>query len=219
MMKRGIDLLGSSFLLIILSPALLVTAVLVRLQLGSPILFRQLRPGLRGKPFQILKFRSMTDTRDVDGNLLPDDQRLTRLGKFLRSMSLDEVPELVNVVKGEMSLVGPRPLLMQYLARYTREQMRRHELRPGITGWAQVNGRNTLSWDEKFKLDVWYVENRSAWLDLKVLIMTAWMMLKRDGISQDGYATMPEFMGSAERGTDGAGLETRDQRSPSKRAG
>jgi len=177
-------------------PLLGVTALLVLWQHGSPILFRQNRPGLRGKPFAILKFRTMTNARDAQGNLLPDAQRLTLLGRDLRSTSLDELPELLNVLRGDMSLVGPRPLLMEYLPRYTPEQARRHEVKPGITGWAQVNGRNAISWEEKFKLDVWYVDHCSLWLDLKILALTVIQVFQRNGINATGHATMPVFEGS-----------------------
>jgi len=194
--KRTLDLALSTLALVLLSPILAVIALFVRIKLGSPVLFRQQRPGLHGKPFTLLKFRTMTDARDADGNLLPDEQRLTSFGQFLRRTSLDELPELFNVLKGDMSLVGPRPLLMQYLERYTPEQMRRHEVKPGITGWAQVNGRNALSWEEKFALDVWYVDHLSLRLDLKIILLTVWKVLRREGISQDGFATMPEFMGT-----------------------
>lgn len=180
----------------VLSPLLLILALLVSFKIGSPIIFTQTRPGLHGKPFTIYKFRTMTDERDADGNLLPDAERLTRFGRFLRSTSLDELPELFNVLKGDMSLVGPRPLLMQYLERYTPEQARRHEVRPGITGWAQINGRNAITWEEKFALDVWYVDNYSLWLDIKIIVLTIWKVLKREGISQQGEATMAEFMGT-----------------------
>jgi sugar transferase EpsL len=182
--------------LLVLSPVLLVLAILTRWKLGSPILFRQMRPGLHGKPFMMYKFRTMSDARDSAGNLLPDEQRMTRFGRFLRSTSLDELPELFNVLKGDMSLVGPRPLLLQYLERYTPEQARRHEVKPGITGWAQINGRNALSWEEKFALDVWYVDHQSLWLDIKILFLTLWKVLKREGITQAGEATMSEFMGT-----------------------
>lgn len=193
--KRLFDLVCSASLLILLSPLLLVLAVLVRLNLGSPILFTQTRPGRGGKPFRMYKFRTMTNAGGTDGGLLADEQRLTRFGRFMRSASLDELPELVNVLKGEMSLVGPRPLLMQYLERYSPEQMRRHEVPPGITGWAQVNGRNNLPWEERFKLDVWYVDHRSFLLDLNILWLTLVKVLKRADVSQDGHATMTEFMG------------------------
>jgi len=165
--------------------------------MGQPVFFRQIRPGLNGKPFGLLKFRSMTEDRDEKGCLLADERRLTRLGRFLRSSSLDELPELFNVLKGDMSLVGPRPLLMQYIDRYTPEQARRHEVKPGITGWAQVNGRNAVIWEDKFKLDVWYVDNISLTLDLKILAMSIWKIFKREGISQPGQATMEEFKGSS----------------------
>lgn len=173
-----------------------ILAVLVRFKLGSPVLFRQQRPGLHGKPFKLFKFRTMTDARAGDGNLLPDSERLTRFGRFLRKTSLDELPELWNVLKGDMSLVGPRPLLMQYLNRYTPEQARRHEVKPGMTGWAQVNGRNALTWEEKFKLDVWYVDHQSFWLDMKICLLTFIKIVRREGISQEGHATMPFFMGN-----------------------
>jgi lipopolysaccharide/colanic/teichoic acid biosynthesis glycosyltransferase len=194
--KRTFDLIFSVLLLIALSPILLIVTLSVRFHLGSPALFSQQRPGLGGHPFWLLKFRTMTDACGADGVLLPDSERLTRFGRFLRATSLDELPELFNVLKGGMSLVGPRPLLMQYLERYTPEQARRHEVRPGITGWAQVNGRNAITWEEKFKLDVWYVDNWSLWLDIKIIAMTIWKILKREGISQPGQATMKEFMGS-----------------------
>ena len=183
--------------MIVLSSVLIALAAAIRWKLGSPVLFRQQRPGLSGRPFWLLKFRTMTDARDAGGVLLPDAQRLTAFGRFLRGSSLDELPELINVLKGEMSLVGPRPLLMQYLDRYTPEQARRHEVRPGITGWAQVNGRNAITWEEKFKLDVWYVDNWSLWLDIKIIAMTIWKILKREGISQPGQATMEEFKGNS----------------------
>lgn len=197
--KRLFDLVVSVLLLILLSPLLIFIALLVWVVHGSPIIFRQQRPGYLGKPFVCYKFRTMSDRRDENGNLLPDEQRLTPLGKFLRSTSLDELPELFNVLRGEMSLVGPRPLLMQYLERYTPEQARRHEVLPGITGWAQVNGRNVLSWEEKFRLDVWYVDHWSFWLDLKILALTLIKVLRREGISSEGYATAPEFMGNLEQ--------------------
>lgn len=194
--KRLLDLL-----LVILSaplwiPALLVVSGLVLLVHGSPLLFKQARPGYRGKPFYVYKFRSMNDRRDAQGQLLPDEQRLTGFGRFLRSSSLDELPELFNVLRGEMSLVGPRPLLMQYLERYSPEQARRHNMLPGITGWAQINGRNALTWEDKFRLDVWYVDHWSLGLDLKIIALTLWKVLKREGISQPGHATAAEFMGS-----------------------
>ncbi len=195
-MKRTFDFLVSFLLLVILSPVYLLLSLLVWLFLGWPVIFTQARPGLHGKLFRLYKFRSMRDLRDAQGYLLPDEQRLTRFGRFLRSSSLDELPELFNVLKGEMSLVGPRPLLVQYLERYTPEQARRHEVRPGITGWAQVNGRNAITWEEKFALDVWYVDHRSFWLDIKILLMTLGKVFKREGISAAGSATAPEFMGT-----------------------
>ena len=194
--KRLFDLLVATVGLLVISPVLLVIAILVRLQHGSPVLFRQKRPGLHGQPFRIFKFRTMTEARAADGTLLPDEQRLTPLGRFLRATSLDELPELFNVLRGEMSLVGPRPLLMQYLERYSPEQARRHNVLPGITGWAQVNGRNALTWEDKFRLDVWYVDHWSFWLDLKILFLTVSKVFKREGISQPGYATAEEFMGN-----------------------
>lgn len=197
--KRAFDLILATVALITLSPLLAAIALLVRIFLGSPVLFRQVRPGYKARPFTCLKFRTMADIHDANGQLLSDAARLTGLGRFLRSTSLDELPELINVIRGEMSLVGPRPLLMQYLDRYTPEQMRRHDVKPGITGWAQINGRNSASWDQKFAYDVWYVENRGFWLDLKILALTPWKTLKREGISNGEHATMPEFLGSAER--------------------
>lgn len=188
--------------LILTSPVMAITALLVRLTMGKPVLFRQVRPGLHGKPFILYKFRTMTDERDEQGNLLPDEQRLTRLGRFLRRTSLDELPELWNVLKGDMSLVGPRPLLMEYLPLYTPEQFRRHEVKPGITGWAQVNGRNAITWEEKFKLDTWYVDNLSFWFDIKIIFMTVWKIIKREGISYPGAATMPKFQGNSRANND-----------------
>jgi sugar transferase EpsL len=192
-MKRVFDLIIIIPLVVVLLVPLAAIAGFVYFTMGSPAFFRQRRPGLHGKPFVIYKFRTMTDARDREGNLLPDEQRLTRLGRFLRATSLDELPELINIIKGDMSLVGPRPLLMQYLERYTPEQMRRHEVRPGLTGWAQVNGRNAISWEQKFKLDVWYVDNQSLWLDVKIILMTVWKVIKREGISAEGEATVGEF--------------------------
>ena len=194
-MKHFTDFTIAFITLLLLSPLLLILMVAVRLKLGSPIFFTQVRPGLNGKPFKMVKFRTMTDARDHDGNLLSDNIRLTSFGRFLRSTSLDELPELWNVLKGDMSLVGPRPLLMEYLSRYTSEQARRHEARPGITGWAQINGRNAISWEDKFKLDVWYVDNQSFWLDLKILFLTVKKVFVREGISAEGEATMPKFQG------------------------
>ena len=199
-MKRSIDLLLSLIAIVAFSPLLLVLAIVIRLRLGSPVLFRQVRPGFGGKPFQLVKFRTMTDEKDARGDLLPDSQRLPAFGRMLRATSLDELPELWNVLKGDMSLVGPRPLLMEYLDLYTSEQSRRHEVRPGITGWAQVNGRNALSWEDKFALDVWYVDNQSLWLDLKILLMTIMKVVKRDGVSHTGEATMSRFEGSDQNG-------------------
>lgn len=194
--KRIFDVAVSATLLFVLLLPLLGLAWLIRRKLGSPVFFRQIRPGLCNKPFLMFKFRTMSDTCGLDGELLPDAQRLTPFGLFLRSSSLDELPEFWNVLKGDMSLVGPRPLLVQYVSRYTTEQARRHEVKPGITGWAQVNGRNAISWEEKFRLDVWYVDNRSFLLDLKILWMTVLKVFRREGISQQGQATMEEFMGS-----------------------
>ncbi|MCZ7552869.1 MAG: sugar transferase [Anaerolineae bacterium UTCFX2] len=194
--KRVFDLLLTSLGLVLISPLLIALALLVRLKLGKPVIFRQQRPGYRGKPFWIYKFRTMNDLRDPDGNLLADEQRLTGFGHFLRGVSLDELPELFNVLRGEMSLVGPRPLLMQYLERYSPEQARRHEVLPGITGWAQIHGRNALTWEDKFRLDVWYVEHWSIWLDVRILAITLVKAVKREGISQPGHATAEEFMGA-----------------------
>lgn len=196
MNKRLFDLTASIVLLLLLAPAIALLALQVASKLGRPVMFRQTRPGLHGKPFRMVKFRTMTDKRGLDGKLLPDAERLTPFGLWLRSSSLDELPELWNVLKGEMSLVGPRPLLMEYLPLYNAEQARRHEVRPGITGWAQVNGRNALSWEEKFRLDVWYVDNRSLGLDIKILWLTVRKVLLREGISAAGEATMPKFTGS-----------------------
>jgi lipopolysaccharide/colanic/teichoic acid biosynthesis glycosyltransferase len=195
-MKRALDIIISGLAGIVLLPFIAMIALLVRWRLGSPVLFRQTRPGKHARPFKMLKFRTMTDARGAGGDLLPDAERLTRFGRFLRSASLDELPELWNVLKGDMSLVGPRPLLMDYLPLYSTEQARRHEVRPGITGWAQVNGRNALSWDDKFSLDVWYVDNRSIWLDLRIIVLTVFSVLKRSGISAEGEATMPRFSGT-----------------------
>jgi sugar transferase EpsL len=195
--KRAFDLALALLALTVLSPMIGVIAFLVWLKLGAPVLFRQPRPGLHGRIFTLYKFRTMTDARDAQGNLLPDAERMTPLGRFLRTTSLDELPELFNVLKGDMSLVGPRPLLMRYLDRYTPEQMRRHQVKPGITGWAQVNGRNVLTWEQKFALDVWYVDHWSFWLDLKTIALTVWKVLTREGISQPGQATAQEFMGQS----------------------
>lgn len=190
------DIFGAAVGLVLLSPALIIVAFMIRRDMGSPVLFRQVRPGINGRPFQMIKFRTMRDAVDAQGNALPDAERLTKLGRFLRSTSLDELPELWNVLKGDMSLVGPRPLLMEYLPLYSVEQARRHQVRPGVTGWAQVNGRNSISWEEKFALDVWYVDNRSVWLDLKIIWLTIRKVVKREGISAAGEATMPKFDGA-----------------------
>jgi lipopolysaccharide/colanic/teichoic acid biosynthesis glycosyltransferase len=195
MLKRALDLAAAVGGLLLLSPVLAVLALLVRRRLGSPVLFRQLRPGLHGRPFLLLKFRTMRDAVDASGEPLPDEQRLTPFGRWLRATSLDELPTLWNVARGDMSLVGPRPLLMEYLPRYSPGQARRHEVRPGITGWAQVNGRNALSWDEKFRLDVWYVDHRSLGLDLRILWMTLRKVFVREGISHAGHVTMEKFRG------------------------
>lgn len=196
--KRLFDLILTVPALILLAPVLALVALMVRLKLGAPVLFRQQRPGRQARPFTIYKFRTMTDSRDPHNRPLPDESRLTPFGRFLRRSSLDELPELFNVFKGEMSLVGPRPLLMKYLDRYTADQRRRHEVRPGITGWAQVNGRNKLSWPEKFGLDVWYVDHCSLGLDIKIVAMTLWIILKREGINQPGQATAQEFTGQGD---------------------
>lgn len=196
MMRRFFDLSVTLLALLLLALPLLLLALLVRTKLGSPVFFRQTRPGLHGKPFEMVKFRSMTDARDAQGELLPDSERLPPFGRFLRASSLDELPELWNVLKGEMSLVGPRPLLMEYLPLYTPQQYRRHEVRPGVTGWAQVNGRNAISWEEKFAFDVWYVQNQSFWLDMKILAMTVKKVFVREGISAQGQTTMAKFTGS-----------------------
>ncbi len=194
--KRILDLILTVPGLLVISPLLLILAVLVRLYHGSPVLFRQLRPGYRGKPFYIYKYRSMSEIHDDSGKLQSDAIRLTSLGRFLRATSLDELPELFLVIQGKMSLVGPRPLLMQYLERYSPEQMRRHQVLPGITGWAQINGRNALTWEDKFRLDVWYVDNWSLLIDIKILLLTLWKVIRREGINQPGEATATEFMGT-----------------------
>ena len=196
MTKRLFDVVVAGTALLVLLLPLVILSFLVRCRLGSPIFFRQVRPGLVGHPFEMLKFRTMTDERDACGTLKPDSERLTAFGRWLRATSLDELPELWNVLRGDMSLVGPRPLLMQYLPLYSPRQARRHEVRPGITGWAQVNGRNALTWPQKFELDVWYVENSSFWLDLRILWMTVMSVLRREGISAAGEATMPAFTGN-----------------------
>lgn len=196
--KRIFDLILTSLGLIFLSPFILLTALSVRIFLGTPLVFRQKRPGYKGRPFFIYKFRTMTDASDSAGNLLPDSQRLTRLGRFLRALSLDELPELINILRGEMSLVGPRPLLMEYLELYSPEQMRRHDVYPGLTGWAQVNGRNAITWQDKFALDVWYVDHWSFWLDIKIIFITIRKVLRREGVSQQGQATVEYFQGNTE---------------------
>ncbi len=197
MIKRLFDIVGATTALVVLSPVYAATAYKVSKNLGSPVLFRQIRPGLYGKPFEMIKFRSMKDDIDADGNPLEDGARLTSFGKALRNTSLDELPELWNVIKGDMSLVGPRPLLMEYLPLYNDEQARRHDVRPGITGYAQINGRNAIGWDERFALDTWYVDNQSLWLDIKILFKTVKKVIIKDGISADGEATMSKFMGNS----------------------
>jgi len=196
--KRLFDLFATILVLCLLSPLLVLIAILVLIFHGKPIIFHQIRPGLKGSPFKLYKFRTMTNAHNFDGTLLPDEQRITRLGHLLRSTSLDELPELINVLQGEMSLVGPRPLLMQYLERYSSEQARRHDVLPGITGWAQVNGRNAIDWENKFRFDVWYVDNWSIVLDIKILILTILKVLKREGINQPGHASAEEFMGNTD---------------------
>ena len=201
MLKRAFDIAASTSALVLLSPVLAITAYKVKKELGSPVLFRQTRPGLYGKPFEMIKFRSMKDATDKEGNALPDSERLTEFGKKLRASSLDELPELWNVFKGDMSLVGPRPLLMEYLPLYNAEQAKRHNVRPGVTGYAQVNGRNSLSWEDKFKLDTWYVEHQSLCLDMKILLKTVKKVIIKDGISAEGEATMTKFTGTKFKGT------------------
>ncbi|TNZ89190.1 sugar transferase [Vibrio parahaemolyticus] len=200
MMKRLFDFCASLFGLVLLSPIIVLVAWKIRKNLGSPVLFRQTRPGLHGKPFEMVKFRTMKDAVDAQGNPLPDSERMTPFGDKLRNSSLDELPELWNVLKGEMSLVGPRPLLMQYLPLYSQEQARRHEVRPGVTGWAQINGRNAISWEDKFKLDVWYVDNRNLWLDIKILFLTVKKVFVKEGISADGHVTIEPFTGQVKPG-------------------
>lgn len=195
-MKRIFDILASFSGLVVLSPLYLILWLLIRAKLGTPVLFRQKRPGRKGEIFELIKYRSMSDARDEEGNLLPDGERLGDFGKMLRSTSLDEAPELWNVLRGDMSLVGPRPLLVEYLPLYNETQARRHEVRPGLTGWAQVNGRNATSWEERFEMDVWYVDNRSFWLDLKIIWLTIATVLRRDGVEADGHVTMPKFEGT-----------------------
>ena len=196
MTKRLLDIIGSALGLVLLSPVIVVLAVLIRRKLGSPVLFRQVRPGWDGKPFEMIKFRSMKDAVDRNGVPLPDAQRLTSFGRKLRATSLDELPELWNVLKGDMSLVGPRPLLLEYLPLYSPEQARRHEVRPGVTGWAQVNGRNAISWQDKFELDVWYVEHRSIWLDLRIIFMTLVKVVRREGVAAENSVTAEKFTGN-----------------------
>lgn len=198
-MKSVFDKAVSIIMIIVFFIPMLCTAFIIWLNIGAPIIFKQKRPGLYGKPFFVYKFRTMTDEKDENGNLLPDEVRLTKTGRIIRKLSLDELPQLFNVLKGELSLVGPRPLLMEYLPLYTTEQARRHEVKPGITGWAQVNGRNAISWEEKFALDVWYVDNQSFWLDMKILFMTVIKVFKREGISQEGQATIEKFTGTQKK--------------------
>lgn len=195
-LKRGIDLLIASTALLIFLPLMIIIAICIRIKLGKPVIYKQKRPGLYEKPFYLYKFRTMTNETDENGNLLPDSVRLTNFGKFLRKYSLDELPQLWNVFKGELSIVGPRPLLVEYLPLYTEEERRRHEVKPGITGWAQVNGRNAISWEEKFRLDVWYVDNQSIWLDIKILWLTIIKVLRSEGITYENSVTMPVFKGS-----------------------
>ena len=198
MLKRLLDIVIASSALVLLSPVYALVAYKVKKNLGSPVLFRQVRPGLHGKPFEMIKFRTMKDALDAQGNPLPDSERLTPFGKMLRATSLDEMPELWNVIKGDMSIVGPRPLLMEYLSFYNEQQAKRHNVRPGITGYAQVNGRNAISWEKKFELDTWYVENRSLWLDFKIMLKTVQKVLSKDDISAEGEATMSKFTGTSE---------------------
>lgn len=202
MLKRLLDIVIASIALVILSPLYIFVAYKVKKNLGSPVLFRQVRPGLNGIPFEMIKFRTMKDAVDIQGNPLPDHERLTPFGKMLRSTSLDEMPELWNVIKGDMSIVGPRPLLMEYLPLYNKEQAKRHDVRPGMTGHAQVNGRNAISWEQKFKLDTWYVENRSLWLDFKIMLQTVKKVIAKDDISEAGEATMSKFTGTNNKESD-----------------
>jgi lipopolysaccharide/colanic/teichoic acid biosynthesis glycosyltransferase len=205
LLKRSLDLCSAAIALCLFSPLTVIVAALIRATMGGPVLFRHLRPGRYGRPFMLIKFRTMSDRKDQSGKLLPDGERLTSVGRFLRSTSLDELPQFINVLRGDMSLVGPRPLCMQYLERYSQRQARRHEVMPGITGWAQVNGRNALSWEQKFELDVYYVDHWSLGLDLKILWMTALKVLRREGISERGHATMTEFMGAKAHFTEDNG--------------
>ncbi len=199
-MKRFFDFFISVILLIFLSPVIGIVFLLVRYNLGRPVFFKQVRPGLYGRPFTIYKFRTLADKKNHEGQLLPDEERLTRFGALLRKTSLDELPELLNVIRGDMSLVGPRPLLMEYLERYDEQQARRHDMKPGITGWAQINGRNAVSWPEKFKMDLWYIENHSLWLDIKILFLTLITVFKSEGITQNGHVTSEKFMGNTDYG-------------------
>lgn len=208
LLKRGTDLLAAAALLVATAPVMAGAALAVRASMGRPVLFRHRRPGRHARPFELLKFRTMSDARDPEGNLLPDAERLTPVGRTLRALSLDELPQLWNVLRGDMSLVGPRPLLVRYLGRYSPEQARRHEVLPGITGWAQINGRNALSWEEKLAADVWYVDHWSPWLDARILLRTVGKVLRREGISREGHATMPEFLGSAGPGAPGGAAPT-----------
>jgi sugar transferase EpsL len=194
--KRIFDLLAAALGLLVLSPIILLISILVRIFIGSPILFHQLRPGYKGRPFYIYKFRTMTNERDMEGNLLPDETRLTPFGRFLRSLSLDELPELYNILRGEMSVVGPRPLIIEYLPLYSPEQIRRHDCYPGLTGWAQINGRNAIDWPTRFALDVWYVDHRSFWLDIQIILTTIWKVIKRENVNQPGQATIEFFTGN-----------------------
>ncbi len=194
--KRIFDLLAAALGLLVLSPIILLISILVRIFIGSPILFHQLRPGYKGRPFYIYKFRTMTNERDIEGNLLPDETRLTPFGRFLRSLSLDELPELYNILRGEMSVVGPRPLIIEYLPLYSPEQIRRHDCYPGLTGWAQINGRNAIDWPTRFALDVWYVDHRSFWLDIQIILTTIWKVIKRENVNQPGQATIEFFTGN-----------------------
>ena len=216
MPKRLIDIVGALVALLMFSPLMAFTAWKVAKTMGSPVLFRQVRPGLDGRPFEMVKFRTMRDAIGLDGKPLPDAERITPFGSFMRRTSVDELPEFWNVLKGDMSLVGPRPLLMQYLPLYSKEQYRRHEMKPGITGWAQINGRNAISWDEKFKLDAWYVDNQSLLLDIKILFLTVKKVVLREGISADGQATMPFFEGSPSNVTRSANLVTRKRKKHKK---
>lgn len=193
MIKRSVDFIGAFIGLVLFSPLMFLISALIAYKLGWPVFFTQIRPGLKAEPFRMIKFRTMTNEKDEEGNLLPNEQRMTTIGSFLRSSSLDELPELINVLKGDMSLVGPRPLLMDYLPYYTGEQYHRHDVKPGITGWSQVNGRNAIGWDEKLALDLWYVKNRTLWLDVKILFMTILKVLKREGITHEGHVAMPRF--------------------------